>query len=171
MIEEDIDIEIVNGGTENKYTDSTKLLPLPHKSGHYGTDGHQDEHEHNPSDTVTCVEGNTLFKQRFQALCLLRVKKFLKTGPYVFSQLFMPVIFLVVGLVLSKTLAGNTKSTTQQPSLNLSPSLYTKVKAIPYQYFPFNTVPRLLIQDNVSKLDSVINYYAPLRRRGGILFC
>ncbi|XP_060587751.1 cholesterol transporter ABCA5-like isoform X2 [Ruditapes philippinarum] len=150
-LEEEIDIEVDDTGRASNYSDSTKLLPLPYKPGSYGTEANNiPEREDNPSDTVTCVEGKTLFMQRFKALCMLRVKKFLKTGPYVFSQLFMPVIFLVVGLVLSKVLAGNTKSTSQQPPLNISPNLYTKVKAASNQYFPYSTVPRLLIQDDVN---------------------
>ncbi|XP_053402183.1 cholesterol transporter ABCA5-like isoform X2 [Mercenaria mercenaria] len=150
-LEEDIDIELDVVGNGNKNNDSTKLLPLPHKPGSYGTGADNEPHnDGNPSDTVKCVEGKELFMQRFWALCLLRAKKFLATGPYVFTQLILPVIFLIIGLILSKTLQSNTQSTTQQSPLTLSPAMYTKLKALSNQYFPYDTVPRLLIRDTVN---------------------
>lgn len=105
----------------------------------------------NPSDSVVCVQGKTLFWQRFRALAFIRIMKLRRNISSIVTQLVIPVIILVVGLVLAKTLSQGSNTSTQESARSLTAALYSQMPSIPSQYFPYSTTPRLLIRDQVSK--------------------
>ncbi|KAL4218252.1 ATP-binding cassette sub- A member 5 [Mactra antiquata] len=148
-LEEDVDVDLQEINLEQKSSDKDGLLPKNFNK--YGPDADETmASEKNPSDTVVCVEGSKLFWQRFRALALIRLQKFRRSVQSIVMQLILPVILLVIGLVLAKTLNGPTNTPLQQDPRLLNPAVYTKLASGANQYFPYSTIPRFLLRDQVN---------------------
>lgn len=151
-LEEDTEIELSEVAEINSTNDREFHVLMAKNTTKYGSNNKVDMVDKtNPSDNVHCIEGRELAMQRFLALVYVRFRKFTRNGTSVVIQLFLPVVLLIVGLVLSKTMQSDQKAIEQQTARGLSSAIYTKMKTVPGQYFPYNTVPRLLLRDTVSE--------------------
>lgn len=88
-----------------------------------------------------------LKSQQFWALCKIRFFRTIRAKPLLFINLFLPVVFVVVGLVISKT--ATTKSKTAPGPLNLTygPGVYTNYTVSS----AFAAHPPFLIKDSLGK--------------------
>ena len=106
----------------------------------------------NPSDSVECVEGMELTMQRYRTLCFIRILQTLRRGVTLFWKFFLPVGWLIGGLIVSKNLTKTQadKTLAQTKPLLLSPNYYVSLKS-GQGSFRYGTVPKFLMHDTVSE--------------------
>ncbi|XP_052816309.1 cholesterol transporter ABCA5-like isoform X2 [Mya arenaria] len=148
-LEEDVeDVELEE--REAQVNDTSTLVPPRMKK--YGSAVNVNiTGNSNPSDTVECVTGSVLARQRLWAIFITVFRTHLRNFMANLFGVIMPVVLVVVGIVLSKNLQSKYENSGQeQESLGMSPAYYMKMIGSTSQTFPYNTVPKLLMRDNVN---------------------
>ena len=66
-------------------------------------------------------------------------------------QVFLPVVLVIVGLVLSKTLGQATEDNSVPSPILITPAYYTNITNSSSQSGRFGSIPNLLVRDTASK--------------------
>jgi hypothetical protein len=88
-----------------------------------------------------------LKSQQFWALCKIRFFRTIRAKPLLFINLFLPVVFVVIGLVISKTATTTSKTAPGPLNLTYGPGVYTNYTVSS----AFSANPPFLIKDSLGK--------------------
>lgn len=88
-----------------------------------------------------------LKSQQFWTLCKIRFFRTIRAKPLLFINLFLPVVFVVVGLIISKTATTTLKTAPGSLNLAYGPGVYTNFTVSS----AFEANPPFLIKDSLGK--------------------
>lgn len=103
--------------------------------------------QNDPMLNADVVSGSQLFWQRFWILCKIKALIHIRSPMATIFQVFVPVILVIVGLVLSKTLGKAQEDNSAPVPILLTPAYYANMTNLTGQGGTFGSIPNLLLQD------------------------